>query len=93
MIRVHVEAAKNTNSVMGRIKVETVKSHTLAEPLRVEAMRKSKPGKGPFYAGFRKQWICSHLRTDLRRTGQNLIFSDENDWICFRERRGALTSK
>lgn len=51
MIRVHVEAAKNTNSVMGRIKVETMKSHTLAEPLRVETMEFSALRKAPFYAG------------------------------------------
>lgn len=93
MIRVHVESAKNTNSVMGRIRVEAMKSHALAEPSRVETMKSSMAGKVPFYAGFRKYWICSLLRTDLRRMGQKPIFSDENDWICFRKRRRVLTSK
>ena len=37
MIRVHVEAVKNTNSVMGRIRGEAVKSHALADWARVEA--------------------------------------------------------
>ena len=85
MIRVHVESAKNTNSVMGRIRVEAMKSHALAEPSRVETMKSSMAGKVPFYAGFRKYWICSLLRTDLRRMGQKPIFSDENDWMSERE--------
>ena len=38
MIRVHVESAKNTNSVMGRIRVEAMKSHALAEQIKVETM-------------------------------------------------------
>lgn len=54
MIRVHVEAAKNTNSVMGRIRVETMKSHALAEPSRVETMKASIPEKVPFHAGFQR---------------------------------------
>ncbi len=54
MIRVHVEAAKNTNSVMGRIKVETMKSHTLAEPSRVETMGLLDSRKSPISCGFPK---------------------------------------
>ncbi len=54
MIRVHVEAEKNTNSVMGRIRVETMKFHPLNLRPRVEAMTAKAPGKAPFYAGFRK---------------------------------------
>ena len=70
MIRVHVEAAKNTNSVMGRIRVETMKSHTLAEALRVETMKASIPGKASFYAGFRKAVDMFPRTNGLRRTGQ-----------------------
>ena len=56
MIRVHVEAAKNTNSVMGRIRVETMKA--------------SIPGKASFYAGFRKAVDMFPRTNGLRRTGQ-----------------------
>ncbi len=59
MIRVHVEAAKNTNSVMGGIRVEAIKSHALAESSRVEATEFATPEKVPFHAGFRKRLICS----------------------------------
>lgn len=38
MIRVHVEAGKNTNSVMEGIRVEAMKSHALAEQIKVETM-------------------------------------------------------
>ena len=38
MIRVHVESAKNTNSVMEGIRVEAMKSHALAEQIKVETM-------------------------------------------------------
>lgn len=54
MIRVHVEAAKNTNFVMGRIRVETMKSHTLAEPSRVETMGLLDPQKSPISCEFPK---------------------------------------
>jgi len=59
MIRVHVEAEKNTNSVMGKIRVEAMKFHALAEPLRVEAMADLILEKGPFHAGSQKWLICS----------------------------------
>ena len=36
MIRVHVEAGKNTNSVMEGIRVEAMKSHALAEQIKGE---------------------------------------------------------
>lgn len=62
MIRVHVEAAKNTNSVMGRIRVETMKSHTLAEQPKVEAMEFATSEIDPIHVGFRKQLICSRER-------------------------------
>lgn len=54
MIRVHVEAAKNTNSVMGRIRVETMKSHTLVEPTRVETMVLPDSRKSPISCGVPK---------------------------------------
>ena len=54
MIRVHVEAVKNTNSVMGRIRVETMKSHTLAEPSRVETMGLFDSRKSAILCGFPK---------------------------------------
>jgi hypothetical protein len=59
MIRVHVEAEKNTNSVMGGIRVEAMKSHALAESSRDEAMEFATPEKVPFHAGFRKRLIRS----------------------------------
>ena len=64
MIRVHVEAAKNTNSVMGGIRVEAMKSHALAESSRVEAMEFATPEKVPFHAGFRKRLICFRERRE-----------------------------
>lgn len=54
MIRVHVEAVKNTNSVMGRIRVEAMKSHALANRARVETMAVSILEKVPFHAGLQK---------------------------------------
>ena len=38
MIRVHVEAGKNTNSVMEGIRVEATKSHALAEQVKVQTV-------------------------------------------------------
>ena len=52
MIRVHVEAGKNTNSVMGRIRVEAMKSHALADRARVETMATSILEKSPISCGF-----------------------------------------
>lgn len=52
MIRVHVEAEKNTNSVMGGIRVEAMKSHALAVPIKVETIGKSDSRKSPISRGF-----------------------------------------
>lgn len=52
MIRVHVEAEKNTNSVMGRIRVEAMKSHALAELVRVETMDLPDSRKSAIPCGF-----------------------------------------
>ena len=38
MIRVHVEVGRNTNSVMEGIRVEAMKSHALAEQIKVETI-------------------------------------------------------
>ena len=64
MIRVHVEAGKNTNSVMGRIRVEAMIFHAFAEPSRVEAMEFATPEKVPFHAGIRKlEYVPANERT------------------------------
>ena len=52
MIRVHVEAGKNTNSVMEGIRVEAMKSHALAEPIRVETMDLPDSRKSAILCGF-----------------------------------------
>lgn len=54
MIRVHVEAGKNTNSVMEGIRVEAMKSHALAEPIRVETMGQLNSRKSPISRGFQE---------------------------------------
>ena len=68
MIRVHVEAVKNTNSVMGRIRVEAMKSHALANRARVETMAVSILEKVPFHAGLQKTVDMFPLTNGLRRT-------------------------
>ena len=70
MIRVHVEAAKNTNSVMGRIRVEAMKSHALADRARVETMAATILEKSPFHAGFQKTVDMFPLTNGLRRMRQ-----------------------
>lgn len=52
MIRVHVEAGKNTNSVMEGIRVEAMKSHALAEQIKVETMGLPDSWKSPISRGF-----------------------------------------
>ncbi len=52
MIRVHVEAEKNTNSVMEGIRVEAMKSHALAVPIKVETIGKPDSRKSPILRGF-----------------------------------------
>ncbi len=51
-------------------KVETMKPHALAEPLRVEAMADLILEKGPFHAGFRKTVDMFPRTNGLRRTGR-----------------------
>jgi len=72
MIRVHVEAAKNTNSVMGGIRVEAMKSHALAEPSRVETMGLLDSRKSPISCGFSKAVDMFPLTNGLRRTGRKV---------------------
>lgn len=52
MIRVHVEAGKNTNSVMGGIRVEAMKSHALAEQIKAETMGQPDSRRSPISRGF-----------------------------------------
>ena len=39
MIRVHVEAAKSTNSVMERIMAKVFMFHVLVEPIKIAVMK------------------------------------------------------
>ncbi len=63
MIRVHVEAGKNTNSVMEGIRVEAMKFHALAEPIRVETMGRPDSRKSPISRGF-PEIVDMFLRTN-----------------------------
>lgn len=63
-------SGKNTNSVMGRIRVEAMKSHALADRARVETMATSILEKVLFHAGLRKTVDMFPLTNRLRRTRQ-----------------------
>ena len=76
MIRVHVEVGKNTNSVMGGIRVEAMKSHALAEPIRVETMGQPDFRKSPISRGF------SEMVDMFPRT--NGLEADEANFDIFR---------
>lgn len=65
-----MEVAKNTNSVMERIKVETMKSHALADWARVEAMAALILERVPFHADFQKIEDMLSLINGLRRMWQ-----------------------
>lgn len=74
-------------------RVEAMKPHALAKPDEVETMGLTDSQKSLISRGFREIVDMFPLTKDLKRTRQILIFSDEIGWICFRERREALTSK
>lgn len=57
---------------MTEYRVETMKSHTLAELTRVEAMKISLPEKVPFNAGFRKTVDMFPRTNGLRRMGRKV---------------------